>query len=364
MVSSLSDTRSQPTHDPALNTVGWQNIQAVATAFDGFTVRSDFMDEIVEYLRRETIFWPMLKKRAAEADVVREMRETAFPDSGFVSKIDLNPVENSTSVPASRDLSDPGQEVKALGGIIEFGHYARSLYTQQGKPYGDIVAERTDKLLISTARQLEQALFIGNAAQNPLQFNGITLQMQEGHTFEADLRGSTPDSIVRKIRSIVRLATSDILIKRKISVVWTSGLGLERIEIEVGNSLTYHNLIEITPGLQVPAVITQSGRIPIIPSPYIIDTPGSPNGLEADNPDIIDFYLLDMDLIEWRGVLPEGGTNSFDPQIFDVSIYGSGAPYLVEKRMGLIYGTLYCHNRGEGIYRLRVKVPRNTVNSI
>ena len=339
---------------------GFQPIQATAaTLLDGFVVRQDFSSTIQRYLRRETVMWQLIRKRPAEAEIVKDPREGQFPDAGFVDKIGLNPPENDTDQPSYLDLTDPGQEVKAMGGVIKFGHFARSLYDQQGRPYGETISDRTDKLMVRIARSLEEALFVGDVATNPLSFNGISKQMAIGHNFTADTNAG--DSVITKLRRIVRLATSDVNILRKITHIWCSGLALEVIEEEIGNSVEYLHQSEVVPGLQVPSIMTQVGRIPIVATPYILDLAGG----SSDTFDTVYYYLIDMDCMVWKGIYPQGGQQTFAPQIFDVSQYTNTAtPYLLEKRMALMYGTLYVENRGEGIYKLAAKIPKGRVGQI
>lgn len=63
-----------------------QEIQAIATAMDGFTVINDFEPIVREYLRKTTVFWPLLRKEPAYADNVREIIEGPEPQTGFFDK--------------------------------------------------------------------------------------------------------------------------------------------------------------------------------------------------------------------------------------------------------------------------------------
>ncbi len=334
----------------------FQNISASAVALDGFTVRQDYSSVVRNYLREEVIFWNLLDKEAAESDPVTQLREGPEPAAGFISKIDLNPPESASDLPAHQ-YSDAGQGIKAFGGVIKTGHYAQSLYDQQGRPYGDIVSRKTEKLIIKTAKTIEKALFVGDAATNPLAFNGLSKQMRVANAYTCNV--TTGDSVVKKLRGIVRLAVNDEEIMRGITHIFCTGLGLELIEEEVDTKLEYQNLETIRPGLKVPSIITQGGIIPIIPTPYINDTDG------GAGTDTVHYWLVDMNSLKWKGVYPKGGQRTFDPQIFDASIFtGSAPPYLLEKRMCLAYGTLYVDNLGEGVYKLSATVPSGTVGNI
>ncbi|MGB3203658.1 MAG: hypothetical protein WBB28_01580 [Crinalium sp.] len=339
-----------------IDDIGFQPIEAASEALDGFTVRWDYLGVIKNYMRETMILWPMLPKEQAESDPVQELAEGPEPLSGFVDKIGLAPPENPEDLLAHH----PGipQPVKAVGGVVRFGHYARSLYAQQGKPFGELVARRTTRMLIKTLKTLEKALFTGNSSINPLEFNGIDRQMNPANIYPADL--TTGDSIVRKLRGIVRLAMDDPDILKNITHIYCSGLALNILENEVDAKLEYHNLDMIRPGLRVPAIVTQAGIIPILPSPFVPNIKGR-NGAK----DIIRFYLLDTSSLVWKGVYPEGGQRTFEPQIFEVSTFNNSAvPYLLDKRMALAYGTLYLGNAGMNVYRLDCAVPNGTIGSI
>lgn len=351
------------TKDGTLEYTGFDSrIQAAATELDGFVVRDDFMPYIREYIRKNTVFWSLIQnKEPAEADLVREIREDADPVTGFFAKNDMNSLTETGTGYTPFDLTDSGQSVKAGGGLIEISHYSRSLHSQQGRPYGDQLSRKTAKLISSSAKSLERALFKGNSAVNPLEFNGLDVQIPNGNVIEADKTTDPPDSISKKLRSIVRYAINDDERLRNITHIFTSGLGVEYIEDELYDKLTYRNLSEIRPNFNVPAINSQNGQIPVIPSPYLNDIQGA---TESD-PDYVEYYLINMDHVFWRGVYPYGGARTFDPQIFEVSSYtDSDMTYLVEKRLCLFYGTLFLGNQGFSFFKLKVKVPPGTIGSI
>lgn len=336
----------------------YQYLQAEATPLDGFILRDDFGKTIGRYIRssEDVRLWPLLKKERSEADLNREMTEGDDPQTGFVSKLDLSGTPSNPTDYNTRDLSDPGQQNKALGGRVQIGHYARSLWEQQNQPYSTQLAERTQKLISSTVKNLERALFWGDANTNPLEFNGLVQQMAPNHSFQADL--TKGDDVSSKLRGIVRLSISDEKIIRGVTHILTSALGCELLENEANTKLEYTNVDEISPGLQVPGVITQRGRTPVIHSPFLRDTENE-NGY-----DWVHYYLIDADSMAWKGVIPQGGDNTFNPQIFDVRNYLGNNQYMIEERLCLMYGTLHCLNRGQGVWKLSVAVPLNTIGNI
>lgn len=332
-------------------------VQGQATNLGGFTVNQDFDPEIEYYLRKETIFWQLIRNRKpAQSAIIKKIREGALPTVGFVNRSNLGGAPHNPLTATQNQLDDPGQEVKALAGTIEFPHFERSLYEQQNRPYGDTVADETKDLLVSMARFLEMSLFTGDATADPMSFNGIDRLMNtvSQHVFTVD-KTVVGTSISRMVNEVVVRATTDRNILRKITHIICSGAGSLAIQEEIGQTVYYTNTNEVVPNVRVPGIMTANGQIPIVPTPYIDDIPAT----GSVTTDTIRIYLIDIDSIEWHGVFPFGGRSTFEPQIFDVTQYISGTP-LVEKRMALMYGTPYAKNRGEGIYRIDVSMEQGS----
>lgn len=327
--------------------------QAAATNMGRFTVRQDFSGDIGDYLYNLAPLWSKLPKEPAEADLVREIRTSGLPLSGFANKQDLN--TGVRPAPGNRHLTnDPGQEVKAVSGYLDWTHYARSLYAQQGQPFGDQIAKDSDQMLRSTAQTLELGVMSGNATTNPLEFNGISQQIQAAHIIPSSILSATPDNIGQRLCEVVTRAMSSRMFNRRITDILCSGSGFNLLQKEVENKRLHIQTREISPGLQVPSIMTPSGLVPIMMSPFLDDVSGG-----GTNPDTIRYYLIDIDSLRWKGVRPYGGANNLEPQIFDVSSFVANVA-LTEQRMVICYGTLYAGNRGDGIWRLDVSAPPGT----
>lgn len=354
---------------PVSTPVGFQDpaetqeflIQASATNLNGFLINQDFEPEIEDIRRKTTTLWQRIGvKKPATAPIIKKIRKRGFRNIGFVPKsglTDANVPQNAPgNNPQINQLDDPGQEVKAVSGTLEFEHFARSMQRQQGQPWEDTVAAETADLITGCYRFLDRKLHDGDASlPGNLEFNGIRHQIpQSGHIFTADITGTNPDSVVGKIDAIVTRAAAHPDVLRRPSAIYCSSNGANIIRDEVGQQVFYHNLIEITPGFQVAGVMTSIGLLPLITSPYLTDDDGG-----AGN-DTVRFYIVDESGLEWHGVYPDGGDRTYEPQIFDITTFVNGI-YLVQKRMILVYGTPYLADRGGCVYRLDVTAPPGTV---
>lgn len=338
-----------------------QRIQAQAVNLGGATVNQEIMEMLGDYQRKNGVIWQLIKnKKYAKAPIIQEGLKVNFPTVGAVPRDTLDHSAAGVTNPAGsldRDLTDPGQEIKAISGQVDIPHFAHSMNAQQGYKYEDTFAEDTDDLIHAATRYMERQLIVGDATANPDQFNGFTNLMTSdpNHVQTIDLTGAsaTQALIHQELNKICIRAMNEPNNKYGVTHIFCSGGGQNQMINEVNNSHVYENQVEIVPNQLVPAIMTPAGKIPIVSTPFLFDDNSDPTG------DFLDFWLIDMELIEWQTVVPIGGKKSHNFQIFDYTKYVSSTP-LVEKRMVLQYGALYAKNRGRGIYRLRVKTDPGT----
>jgi hypothetical protein len=336
-----------------------ENVRASAYNWQaGRTVNLLFLDEIGDIRRRETVLWPLLTKKPANSPIVKQARRDSFPAAGAINGHDLSTVSTSAPTNTALNLSDPGQEIKALGGQVRSSHLQESLARQQGYPFGDQFAQDTVDVVTNTYRVLEKLLISGNATANPLEFNGLLAQMPSGNTLPAvtvtTLGSGTPISNALN-RAVLQIQDANENIRIKPTHILTSATGAYLLQTEWQNQIIFQNVSSVVPGVSIPAIM--NGSVPIVQSPYIRDVGG------GSGTDTVRYYIVDMNLIEWYGVMPMGGSEDpaigLEVQLFDTTV-NQGDRILIESRMALIYGTLFAKHGGAGIYRLNVTVPSGT----
>lgn len=334
-------------------------LQAIASPFENFVVKTDFGPIIGDYLRKEAPIWSSLAKFPASADTVKEIVKNSMPTVGFTSKTDLasSPIQ---AVPNRNDFSDPGQQVKAITGFLTYNHYARSLVTQQGQPYGDQIAIDTVDIISSACRLIEENLFIGDATANPLAFNGLLHQIPANtaayqNTYTHDLTAVGAERLSSFLPKFIAKIGSDRVISRRVSRVFASGAGISLVQTEWTNARINLSEVKNTLGTDTVGIYTSEGVVPIVPSRFIRDA--SPDGAAFDE---VVFWFIDDEQFVWNGVYPYMGEKTFEPQLMDVSSMGPNAQPLTDKRMLVMYGTPYAKNRGRAIHKLIVRCARGS----
>lgn len=331
-------------------------LQAQSVAISGLTVRQDFQPMIDDYRNKEDTLWSIMNKLPARNAKIQTIRKTGMPSVGFVERTTLaSPPSGS---PSANELNDPGQDVKAIVGILDFGHFAASLNSVQGAEAWETQAQITEDLILSVFRTLGNSLISGNATSAPLEFNGINASVPTDalHTRTLDITGANPPKITQELSKMIAIAFGNRTYRHRISHIVCSAAGYLALAKEATALGLYYNQANIVPGIGVPAIggLGLQGNPEVVVSSYVLDTLGV-----DPNPDTLTYYLIDKDSFPWYGLYPMGGSNTFDPQIFDVTNIVNGLP-LLQKRMVLLYGTPYARNRGQGLYKLTVSAPRGT----
>lgn len=336
-------------------------VRASATNYGGGrTVNDMFVEEIADIRRTETVLWPMITHKPANSPVIKQASRSVFPTAGPISGHDLSGASVTTPTDTALDLTDPGQAIKAGGGVVKNSHLQESLARQQGYPFGNQFAQDTTDLILSTYRWLDKTLIIGDAGTNALEFNGLLQQMPAGNVYTASVTtvgsGAAISNALNKAVIQMGDAHEDIMVRP--THILTSATGAWLLQTEWQNQIVYQNVDSIRPGVSIPGIM--NGSVPIVQSPFIRDVDG------GAGTDTVRYYLVDMNMLEWHGVMPLGGstspTDGLEVQIFDTTNYLNGE-LLVESRLALIYGTLFAKHQGAGIYRLDVTVPTGTTFS-
>jgi hypothetical protein len=343
-----------------------QNVlQASASPLGGFTVIQDYDRVVLDYRREKTRFWRMIpddNKKPARSPTVQKIKRDKRAKIGFANRMDLSGTQHNRKEDLALNLQDPGQPVRALTASLDFSHFARSMARQQGFPYGDEIAENTDSMLKEAYRFLEMSLFSAvNTPESPHAFNGLQAQQTAGgHVLRVDTMAETPDSIVDTVNEICMRSATDRNNLRTISHLLFTGAAYTMLQKECKANTININEVEVIPGLIVPAIQTGDGLKPIVITPYLDDV-ADEEGRGTN--DLVRIYPIDMDCVEWHGVYPDGGTETLEPQIFDMTagMYASTQP-LTLKRMLLQYGTPYLLN--DGLWKIDIVVPRGKAWSL
>jgi hypothetical protein len=352
-------TQAQWTSIEAAGAMQDSLLQATASPYQNFVIKSDFSEVIGDYLRKEAPIWSSIPKFPARGDIVKEITKSSMPTVGFTAKNDLA-TSPAQAVENRNDFSDPGQQVKAITGLLTYSHYSRSLTTQQNQPYGDQVAIDTTDIIVAACRLVEENLLIGDATANPLSFNGLLNQIPANtatyqNTVTHDLTVPGAERLSSYLPKFVSKIGSSRSISRRVSRILCSGAGLSLIQTEWNDARINLSEVKNTLGTDTVGVLTSEGVVPIVPSRFIRDT--STAGAAFDE---VVFWFIDDEQFIWEGVYPYLGEKTFEPQIMDVSSIGPNGQPLTDKRMLIMYGTPYAKNRGRAIHKLIVRCPRGS----
>lgn len=342
---------------------------AEAAKLGGLLINRDYEPEVLDFRRKSTLFWQLLKKEPARQPTIRDIEMTRRANVGPVERSDLSGTRRNTTYDLEPDLYDPGQDVKAIAGQIESKFFDRSMAKMQGINYTADFGKKTNEVIEELFRYQEMQLFRGNAAVNPLEYNGLQNQMplNPTHVVTVNLLEETPRKIWMAINEIILRRISNRERVGKLTHIFSTGGAYLQLQEQMESSSMKFSDVSLTspsntiitvPGIQ--GIQTVDGLKPIISTPYLDDAPAQTidiNGTRVEC-DICRMYLIDIDCLIWFGVFPDGGeANNYDPQLFDITGYINGRP-LIQSRLAVMLGTPKVRNYG--IYRLDIICPRGS----
>lgn len=257
----------------------WVDIAAAAQIVaPGALITDDFQKEITDALRRNSVLDGRINYVPATGDFSTYYEQTELNGGAFVDP-------RSPSATASSNTRVPKSlKVKALTNQVNFGHYDLELAKQQNN-FPELRAKDLNDMINAITLTHGKALWRGTdtnlSAPVTLQYVGLPKQITNTFTI-AD--GS---SIVAGIRSKVAAMVASEKFELLPTAIYIDPIGSYYLEEEervaANNNTQIANLTKTTvAGLEVRAIMTAAGILPIIPEPFMESTV---NGTDATKTD-------------------------------------------------------------------------------
>jgi hypothetical protein len=226
------------------------------------------------------------------------------------------------------------------------------------------VAKDTQDILVSACQLLEETMYRGSEADNPLSFNGLISQIPANTaTYQNSVVHDLTEPDAERLSTFIPKFIAKISGRRnpavRVTHCKTSAAGAIWIQTEWSEARINLSEVENVLGGRTLGIYGANGIIPIDSTPFIFDR--SPAGANYDE---VDYWFIDDEQWIWQGVYPYMGAQTFEPQLMDVSSMGPNGQPLTDKRLLIMYGTPYAKNRGAAIHRLTVRLPRGSAWNI
>lgn len=237
-----------------------------------------FQREISDIVRRRGILGQRLEQfgayRPATGNPSRWFQQVALPNGqGYTSPQNIVPTASNNALRQEFALN-----IKALVGQINFGLFDREVTMQQGI-YTQLQAKDLEDMVTGLLQVEDVALWNGSATSitdtTNLPVCGLATQI-------TNTASSTSGSIVDFIRTQVAKIVANKSWAVRPTAIYVDPLLLDLIEQEVKNSATtLRNVMlgtmEAVPGVEVSAMNTAAGKLPIIPAWELanLQTPGT-----------------------------------------------------------------------------------------
>lgn len=311
---------------------------AAATQFQGpgAIITDDFQKEITDVLRRTSVLDGRLNYVPATGDISTYYEQNSVNGGGFVDP------RNPSAVSTSNPRTPHGVKIKALTNQVNFGHYDITLGQQQNN-FPELKAKDLNDMLngigLTHGKALWRGTDTGLAVPASLQYVGLANQITNTFTVKSDA------SIVSAIRAKVAAMVASELYELMPTAIYIHPIAhhyLEEEERNAGNNETQISSLKKTTvaGLEVLAIMTAAGLLPIIPEPFI--TSGV-NETTASNTDygiaIVTEPMIEYHYVGEKGIylFQLGTTGSLQEQYVGIKY---GAPVAKGPSYAHAYGTI------------------------
>jgi hypothetical protein len=310
----------------------------------GTLIVDDFQKEITDVLRRTSILDGRINYVPATGDISTYYEQNTVNGGSFV-----NP-RSPSATPTSNARTPHGVKVKALTNQVNFGHYDIILGQQQGH-FSELKAKDLNDMLNAIGLTHGKALWRGTdtALSVPTTLEYVGLAKQITNTFTVGAAAS----IVAAIRAKVAAMVASELYQLMPTAIYIHPIAHHYLEEEErlaqNNNTQISNLKKTTvAGLEVLAIMTAAGLLPLIPEPFM------PSAVNATTPTNTDYgiAIVTEPMIEYHYVGEKG------IYLFQMGTVSD----LQEKFVGIKYGAPVA--KGPGYAHAYGTIERPTITAV
>jgi hypothetical protein len=311
---------------------------AAATQFQGpgAIITDDFQKEITDVLRRTSVLDGRLNYVPATGDISTYYEQNTVKGGEFVDP------RNPSAASTSNQRTPHGVKIKALTNQVNFGHYDITLGQQQNN-FPELKAKDLNDMIngigLAHGKALWRGTDTGLTIPTTLQYVGLANQITNTFTV-----GPTA-SIVSGIRAKVAAMVASELYELMPTAIYIHPIAHHYLEEEertaANNETQISNMKKTTvAGLEVLAIMTAAGLLPIIPEPFITS---SVNATTASNTDygiaIVTEPMIEYHYVGEKGIylFQLGTTSSLQEQYVGIKY---GAPVAKGPSYAHAYGTI------------------------
>lgn len=296
------------------------NIQAAVADYNTshFIEMPEFQPGMLDMLRRDYTILSRIATTPATGHPTRYWEQTKLPDnSGFIdvrgggtgytgySKDSVDEDYGRTEMPAM---------LKCVVSRVKFTLFDKEVVQQQGQ-MENLLAKDLDDMTVTTLRKMNYGIWNGGAETlidtTSKEYCGVLTQI--GAAVATIAHNDTSTKIADAIRKQVAIKVANTTWDARPTAIYANPLSIHLLEDELAAEANWNrndNYIELVAGVRVLAIVTQAGKLPVIPDPYIpvAAVTGTPNK------DVHSFVIMNENMLEYHYL------TSFLPRTFKMGL--------------------------------------------
>lgn len=270
-----------------------------------------YESEIVDIVRRESVFLQRIDRKPATGHPHRYFDQTAIVSGGFTDP------RNITTTPGGPTRTERSVMIKAISSQSNFGLFDVDVTRMQGQ-FASVEAKDIEDITSGIVVTSAVAAWAGTdtslTTPTTIQYVGLLTQVTNQATI--GLGASIIDGLKAKVAGMLANPTQRV----RPTAIYVNPLLLDLIDREAKAAHIELSTKEVVAGTTVKYLATQAGDLPLIPEPYIPATTDTSYGFAAPGSGNSNYFavIVTEDLIEMPVV--HGGDGNLNPRIFQLGL--------------------------------------------
>ncbi|HEX7854451.1 MAG TPA: hypothetical protein VF503_12220 [Sphingobium sp.] len=298
--------------NPRVSDAGFITLQAAADYLGNGAIETNrYESEIVDIVRRESVFLTRVTPQSATGHPHRFFDQTAIAQGGFTDP------RNITATPSGPTRTERSVYIKAVSAQSNFGLFDVDVTRMQGQ-FASLEAKDiediTSGIVITEASSVWNGTATAITDSSTQSFCGILTQITNQATIS--LGSSIIDGLKAKVAAMLANVTQSV----RPTAIYINPIINDLIDREAKASKIELGTVEVAAGVVVTAINTQAGVLPLIPDPFIPATTDTSYGFAAPGSGNSNYFAVILTEKMLERPVVHGADGNLNPRIFQLGL--------------------------------------------
>lgn len=294
-----------------------------------------YENEIVDMIRRESVFLQRVDRRPATGHPHRYFEQTAIAQAAFTDPRNISPT------PTGPTRVERAAMIKAIVNQTNLSLFDVDVTRQQGQ-FAYVEAKDIDDVLNSVVVASASSVWTGTdtslTVPTTVQYVSVLTQISALSAFTSSIASGA--SIIDGLKAQIAKMVANTTYKVRPTAIYIDPILGDYLDREAKAGQITLDRVEVTAGVQVLALQTQAGKIPLISDPWLsgAETAAtvSAYGFSAVPSGLKGYYAVIVTEKEIEMPVIHGGDGNLNPRLFQLGLLSG----LQGQYVGIVFDTV------------------------